>query len=87
MQSVKAIQVARPNDLRVIDMKKPVLSGKDNVLVKITAVGICGSDVGIFHGTNAAAQYPRIIGHETVGAVAEAGASAKKIKVGDRVIY
>ena len=52
---MKAIQIVKPNELKVIDMPKPELDEQNNVLVKIRAAGICGSDVGIYHGTNAAA--------------------------------
>ncbi len=83
---MKAVQIVKPGELRVIDIEKPVLDEENNVIVKMTAAGICGSDVGIYHGTNAAATYPRIIGHEMVGVVAETGASVQKLKVGDRVI-
>ena len=82
---MKAVQIVKPNDLRIIDMDKPTIDVKNNVLVKIKAAGICGSDVGIYHGTNAAATYPRVIGHEIVGVVEEVGDNAKKIKVGDMV--
>ena len=60
---MKAVQIVKPNQLEVIDIEKPVIDSKNNVLVKMTAAGICGSDVGIYHGTNAAATYPRIIGY------------------------
>lgn len=83
---MKAVRVVSPNDLRVIDMEKPVMDEKNNVLVRMTAAGICGSDVGIYHGTNAAATYPRVIGHEIVGIVAETGDGVADLKVGDRVI-
>ena len=83
---MKAIQIVKPNDLRVIDMEKPVMDAENNVLVKIKASGICGSDVGIYHGTNAAATYPRVIGHEIVGEVVETGPGVKTRKAGDRVI-
>ena len=83
---MKAVQIVKPNELRVIDVPKPTLDEHNNVLVKMTAAGICGSDVGIYHGTNAAATYPRIIGHEMVGVVVETGPTAQKVKVGDRVI-
>ena len=83
---MKAVQIVKPNELRVIDVPKPTLDAHNNVLVKMTAAGICGSDVGIYHGTNAAATYPRIIGHEMVGVVVETGPTAQKVKVGDRVI-
>ena len=83
---MKAVQIVKPNELRVIEMEKPTLDAHNNVLVKMTAAGICGSDVGIYHGTNAAATYPRVIGHEMVGVVVETGSTAQKVKVGDRVI-
>lgn len=83
---MKAVQIVKPGELKVIDIEKPVLDEKNNVLVKMTAAGICGSDVGIYHGTNAAATYPRIIGHEMVGRVEQVGDSVKNLKAGDRVI-
>ena len=83
---MKAVQIVKPGELKVIDIEKPGLDEENNVIVKMTAAGICGSDVGIYHGTNAAATYPRIIGHEMVGVVAETGSSVKKLKEGDRVI-
>ena len=86
MEKIKAVQIVKPDELRIIEMDMPVIDEKNNVLVKIKASGICGSDVGIYHGTNAAATYPRVIGHEIVGEVVETGFGASKVKVGDRVI-
>lgn len=83
---MKAIQIVKPGELKIIDMQKPVIDEHNNVLVKMKAAGICGSDVGIYHGTNAAATYPRVIGHEMVGVVDEVGSNVKYLKVGDRVI-
>ena len=86
MDKMKGIQIVKPEALRVIEMDVPQLNETDNVLVRIRAAGICGSDVGIYHGTNAAATYPRIIGHEMVGEVVQTASTARKVKVGDRVI-
>ena len=83
---MKAIQIVKPGELKIIDMEKPHIDDKNNILVKMRAAGICGSDVGIYHGTNAAATYPRVIGHEMVGVVEEIGSNVKKLKVGDRII-
>jgi len=83
---MKAVQIVSPEVLRVIDVEKPVTDEKNNVLVRMTAAGICGSDVGIYHGTNAAATYPRIIGHEMVGMVEEIRGDGKGLQVGSRVI-
>lgn len=83
---MKAVQIFEPNDLRIIEVDKPEIQKADDVLVKMKAVGICGSDVGIYHGTNAAATYPRVIGHELVGEVEEIAEGVDAVKVGDRVI-
>ena len=83
---MKGVQIVEPNKLQIVDLEKPQIDKENNVLVRMVAAGICGSDVGIYHGTNAAATYPRVIGHEIVGVVEEVGGNAKKIKVGDRVI-
>lgn len=83
---MKAVRIVKPEQLELIEVEKPVINEKDNVLVRMTAAGICGSDVGIYHGTNAAATYPRIIGHEIVGVVDQVGPNVQNLKVGDRVI-
>lgn len=83
---MKGIRIERPNVLKVVELALPELTKQNNVLVKIKAAGICGSDVGIYHGTNAAATYPRIIGHEMVGEVVETFNGMTRIKTGDRVI-
>lgn len=83
---MKAVQIVKPGQLEVINVEKPVMDQKNNVLIKMTAAGICGSDIGIYHGTNAAATYPRIIGHEMVGVVAEIGENVHHLKPGSRVI-
>ncbi len=83
---MKAVQIVKPEQLEIIDVNMPVIDEKNNVLIKMTAAGICGSDVGIYHGTNAAATYPRIIGHEMVGKVTEVGSNVSTLKPGDRVI-
>lgn len=83
---MKAIQITKPEEIRLIDIEKPSIDEQNNVLIQMTAAGICGSDIGIYHGTNAAATYPRIIGHEIVGRVAETGTSVTTLKPGDRVI-
>ena len=83
---MKAVMINKPHDLQIVEIDKPVITEHDNVLIKMKAAGICGSDVHIYHGQNAAATYPRVIGHEMVGEVVEVGINATKIKIGDRVI-
>lgn len=83
---MKALQIKKPDQLEVVEIDKPNISKGNEVLVKMDSIGICGSDVGIYHGNNAAATYPRIIGHELVGIIEEVGTNVSSIKPGDRVM-
>ncbi|WP_099470062.1 alcohol dehydrogenase catalytic domain-containing protein [Konateibacter massiliensis] len=83
---MRGIQIVEPYEIKMVTLQKPIITQENNVLIKMKAAGICGSDVGIYHGTNAAAVYPRVIGHEMVGVVEEIGDDVSKVKVGDRVI-
>ena len=44
---MKAVQITKPNTLQIIEIEKPDIDNVNNVLVRMTAAGICGSDVGI----------------------------------------
>lgn len=58
----------------------------DGILIKVKAMGICGSDLHAYHGKLATVVYPRIIGHEVVGEVVETGRDVSKVKAGDHVV-
>lgn len=57
------------------------------VLVKVGACGVCGTDVHIYHGDKGSAEVrpPVVLGHELSGTIVETGAGVKKLKCGDRV--
>ena len=59
--------------------------GKTDVKIKVEAVGICGTDIKIEHGTTWS-NPPVTLGHELSGVVAEVGEDVRSVKVGDRVI-
>lgn len=83
---MKAIEVLEPGKIHIIEKDIPELINDTDVVVKTKAAGICGSDMHIYHGTNAVATYPRIIGHEAVGEVYKVGSAVTNVSVGDRVI-
>lgn len=58
----------------------------DEVLVRIEACGVCGSDVHMWDGTNLEGTFPLIPGHEWVGEVVEVGPAVDDLGVGDRVV-
>ena len=68
-------------DIRIEDMPKPKI-GPNELLVKVIASGICGSDVMEWYRIKKA---PRILGHEIAGEIAEVGKNISQYKVGDRV--
>ena len=83
---MKALCVTTPNNIVIEERPMPSIKSPDDVLIKVKAGGICGSDVHIYHGTSSVATYPRVIGHEIVGEVLETGADVTRFKTGDRVI-
>jgi len=57
----------------------------DSILMKVEAVGICGSDIRIYHHGNSRVQLPQILGHEAAGRVVAVGDNVTKFAVGDRI--
>lgn len=82
---MKAIKIPKPFEIEIMDIKEPQITYPEDVKIKITSGGICGSDIGIWNGTNSLATYPRIIGHEFGGIVTEIGKNVTTVKPGDRV--
>lgn len=82
---MKVIRVSTPGNMEIQDAAMPEKLEAGEVLVKVKAAGICGSDLHIYHGTSPVATYPRVIGHEVVGEIAEVGAGVDNLKVGDHV--
>ena len=83
---MKSIEIIAPHQVAVIERKKPDLRDPHDVLIHVRYVGICGSDIHIYHGTNPFASYPRVFGHEFVGEVEAVGEAVTKLQAGDHVI-
>ncbi len=83
---MKAGMIRKPGELALVNIEEPVISAPDEVKIKVKRVGICGSDVHIFHGKNPYATYPRIWGHEFTGEVVETGSGVENVAVGDHVV-
>ena len=81
---MKAIEVTKPGQINIVERPIPDIKD-DEVLIKIKAAGVCGSDVHIYHGKNAFATYPRVVGHEFAGEIIKIGKEVKELKIGDRV--
>lgn len=72
----------RKIEIREVEIPKPKAN---EVLIKIKKMGICGSDIHVFHGTHPYTSYPITQGHEVSGQIAEVGEEVKDFKVGQKV--
>lgn len=71
-------------DIRIEDVAKP-RTGPSEVLVRVKAVGICGSEMHAYEGLSKRRVPPLIMGHEFAGIVEEIGAGSSGLGIGDRV--
>ncbi len=80
---MKAAVLYEPGRVPVVDLDEP-RSGPGEVVVRIRACGVCGTDNSLYRGVYPAS-YPVVIGHEFAGEIAEVGPGVQALKVGDRV--
>jgi len=83
---VKALVLKDYRRFAVEDFPKPAVL-PDEVLVRVRACGICGSDVHGMDGSSGRRIPPIIMGHEAAGEIAQAGAGVSAWKTGDRVTF
>lgn len=74
------------HDVRVETVPDPILQEPDDVILKITATAICGSDLHLYRGKIPELKDGDILGHEFMGRVIEAGPEVTHLKKGDRVV-
>lgn len=83
---MKSAVFYKKHDLKIEDIAKP-LPKSDEVLIKVMACGICGTDVHIFNGDEGAAATPpqTVLGHEISGIIEAVGGDVSNFAPGDRV--
>ena len=84
---MKALVLTEYKRLEFRDVPKPVIANPTEVLVKIEAAAICGSDVHGWDGSTGRRKPPIIMGHEGSGIVEEVGSLVTGFKAGDRVTF
>lgn len=80
---IQAVMV-KPGKIKFIDVSIPEIKD-DQVLVKIHKIGICGSDIHVFHGKHPYTTYPVVQGHEVSGIIEKLGTDVTEFKIGDKV--
>ena len=73
-----------PHEISFREVPVPEIND-DQVLVKIKRIGICGSDIHVFHGQHPYVSYPLTQGHEVSGQIVQTGKNIENLKVGQKV--
>jgi L-iditol 2-dehydrogenase len=83
---MKSLLLSEYSHLEIADLPLPAVA-RDEVLVRVEACGICGSDVHGFDGSTGRRIPPIVMGHEAAGTVETVGEGVTKFKKGDRVTF
>lgn len=81
---MQALLLEKPKDFRFIDIPEPPTPAAGEAVVRVHAVGICGTDYGGYLGKMPFFSYPRIPGHELGVEVVAVGPGVANVKAGDR---
>lgn len=84
---MKALVLTDCMKLDYLEVPAPALRGPDDVLVRVRAAAICGSDVHGMDGSTGRRRPPVIMGHEAAGEIVEAGPGVRGFRVGQRVTF
>ena len=84
---MKVLLMEEYRKLKFTDFPDPKIENSHDILVRIKAVAICGSDIHGFDGSTGRRQPPLVMGHEAAGEVVETGTAVTSFKPGDRVTF
>ena len=82
---MKAAVIHGPGKVTCDNVNDPGIENPDDIILKVTATAICGSDLHIYSG-GIPQPRPMVLGHEFMGIVEETGKGVTKVKKGDRVV-
>ncbi|MEC9490570.1 MAG: galactitol-1-phosphate 5-dehydrogenase [Halanaerobiales bacterium] len=83
-QKMRAVRLFAPGDIRCVEIEKPDIKEDDDIIIKVKACGVCGSDIERVM-EKGAHEMPLTIGHEFAGVVEQTGKKAAGFESGDRV--
>jgi threonine dehydrogenase-like Zn-dependent dehydrogenase len=83
---VKAVVWNGRRDVRVQTVPDPVIKEPNDIIIKVTSSGICGSDLHLYEVLGPFMQAGDVLGHEPMGIVEEVGAQITHLRPGDRVV-
>lgn len=83
---MRALTYHGSKDVRVETVPDPVIQHSDDIILRVTATAICGSDLHLYRGKIPMVKDGDILGHEFMGIVEETGSTVTNVSKGDRVI-
>jgi L-iditol 2-dehydrogenase len=83
---MRALLLSEYKKLSVVDMPVPAMA-EDEVLVRVKACGVCGSDIHGYDGSTGRRIPPLVMGHEAAGVIERAGSRVERFAPGDRVTF
>ncbi|WP_311969768.1 zinc-dependent alcohol dehydrogenase [Pseudomonas baltica] len=83
---MRALTYHGAHNVKVDTVPDPVLEQPDDIILRVTATAICGSDLHLYRGKIPATEHGDIFGHEFMGIVEEVGAGVTAVSRGDRVV-
>lgn len=83
---MRALTYHGSNDVRVDNMPDPIIHESDDIILRVTATAICGSDLHLYRGKIPETKDGDIFGHEFMGVVEEVGSDVTAVAKGDRVV-
>lgn len=83
---MKALTYHSAKDVRLDIVPDPVIQDQQDIILRVTATAICGSDLHIYRGKIPDMKSGDILGHEFMGIVEEVGRGVTRVKKGDRVV-
>jgi threonine dehydrogenase-like Zn-dependent dehydrogenase len=87
METMRAVaQLGQAYNVSVINVPLPTILNGTDVIVKINATAICGTDLHTYHVSTGSPESPYTYGHEAIGYITEIGDAVQSLKVGDYVI-
>jgi threonine dehydrogenase-like Zn-dependent dehydrogenase len=85
-EQMKALTYHGPHKVSVDNVPDPGLEAADDIILRVTATAICGSDLHLYRGKIPGTGHGDIFGHEFMGEVVEAGSAVTAVAKGDRVV-
>ncbi|WP_214346966.1 zinc-dependent alcohol dehydrogenase [Pseudomonas congelans] len=83
---MRALTYHGANSVKVDTVPDPVIEQADDIILRVTATAICGSDLHLYRGKIPTVEHGDIFGHEFMGVVEETGSAVTAVAKGDRVV-